>query len=109
MTVQPGQDRTPKFAGHVLADRTESGPLLFPIFDTKVSACDTCAHIHNKSTAKIGLRKPSQILSLHLEKLGLFLNFKSVKCQESVKEKTRSPESGHLKIPGQPEPDVRSS
>ena len=44
----------------------------------------------------------------HLEKinLGLFLNFKSVKCPESGKEKNRK--SGHLKIPGQPEPDVMS-
>ena len=102
MSVQPGQDWTPKFAGHVLPDRTESGPLLFPIFNTKVSACDTCAHIHNKSTAKIRLRKSSHILSLHLEKrnLGLFLNIKSVKCPESGKEKNGSPESGHLKIPG---------
>jgi hypothetical protein len=31
MSVQPGQDRTPKFAGRVLPDRTESGPLFFPI------------------------------------------------------------------------------
>ena len=38
-------------------------------------------------TAKNGLRKPSHILRLHLENIGLFLNFKSVKCAESGKEK----------------------
>jgi hypothetical protein len=45
-----------------------------------------------KLTAKNGLRKPSHILRLHLEKLkenlGHFLNFKIVKCPESGKENT---------------------
>jgi hypothetical protein len=44
-----------------------------------------------KLTAKKGLRKPSHILRLHLEKLkenlGLFLNLKKGKCPESGKEK----------------------
>ena len=30
LSVQPGQDRTPKFAGRVLPDRTKSGPIFFP-------------------------------------------------------------------------------
>ena len=30
MSVQPGQDWTPKFAGRVLPDRTKSGPRFFP-------------------------------------------------------------------------------
>ena len=30
MSVLPGQDRTPKFAGRVLPDRTKSGPIFFP-------------------------------------------------------------------------------
>ena len=29
MSVKPGQDRTPKFAGRVLPDRTKSGPVFF--------------------------------------------------------------------------------
>ena len=29
MSVQPGQDRTPKFAGSVLPDRTKSGHMVF--------------------------------------------------------------------------------
>ena len=28
MSVQPGQNRTPKFAGRVLPDRTSTGPIL---------------------------------------------------------------------------------
>ena len=30
MSVQPGQDRTPKIAGRVLPDRTKSGHIFFP-------------------------------------------------------------------------------
>ena len=30
MSVQPGQDRTPKFAGRVLPDGTKSGHIFFP-------------------------------------------------------------------------------
>ena len=32
MSVQPGQDRTPKFAGRVLPDRTSTGPILLSKF-----------------------------------------------------------------------------
>ena len=32
MRVQPGQDRTPKFAGRVLPDRTSTGPILLSKF-----------------------------------------------------------------------------
>ena len=32
MSVQPGQDRTPKYAGRVLPDRTKSGPILISKF-----------------------------------------------------------------------------
>ena len=32
MSVQPEQDWTPKFAGHVLPDQTSTGPILFSKF-----------------------------------------------------------------------------
>ena len=32
MSVQPGQDRTPKFAGHVLPDRTSTGLIVLSKF-----------------------------------------------------------------------------
>ena len=32
MSVQSGQDRTPKFAGRVLPDRTSTGPILLSKF-----------------------------------------------------------------------------
>jgi hypothetical protein len=35
MSFLTGQDRTPKFAGQVLPDRTESGLILFNILPTK--------------------------------------------------------------------------
>ena len=35
MSFLAGQDRTPKFAGQVLPDRTESGLILFNILPTK--------------------------------------------------------------------------
>ena len=43
MSVQPGQDRTPNFAGRVLPDRTESGPLFFPI----------TYHLHTNFASKV--------------------------------------------------------
>ena len=56
----------------------------------------------------IGLKKkPSLVSSLHLE-TGFFLTLKVLNVWSQGREKNGSPESGHLKISGQPEPDVMS-
>ena len=36
ISVSPGQDRTPKFAGRVLPDRTKSGPIIFLVHTANI-------------------------------------------------------------------------
>ena len=60
----------------------------------------------SRNFPKIKTRNDQKNCHLEIRNLGLILNFESVECLESGKEKSRNQEFWHLKIPGQLEPDV---
>ena len=77
---QPGQDLTPKFAGQVLPDRTESGHKFLKFYLTSIS----CLFLYNKVINLVSK-------NLHLEVFFFFLLFlKMLKVR-----KGKRPVSGH--------------
>ena len=93
MSFLTGQDRTPKFAGQVLPDRTKSGLTFLNILLHKNT---------RKNYEKKNLKKKLKILKKNFGFISI------LKGLESGKEKTGSPESGHFKICRASWPNVMS-
>ena len=87
MSFFTGQDRTPKFAGQVLPDRTKSG-LIFYIPNNRISM----KFFKLKQTKKLRKKEFEKKFEIFFE-IFFFLIFRSFKSPASGKENVRFPDS----------------